>query len=85
MLSDKPLDAALADAVTLGKLPLRRACDERGDKPFNLALIEPTSDLPLSGTRERGPYALSRSVGHRLRLLKLTNRADQRVYEIPAV
>jgi hypothetical protein len=40
-LPDEPLDAALADAVSLGELALRCARGESRDKPFRIGLREP--------------------------------------------
>jgi hypothetical protein len=85
MLPDEPFDAALADAVALGQLALRGTRSEGGDEVFPVSLAEPVSDPPLTGTQGRGVNTACPSAGLRLRLAELRHRADQEVYEVPAV
>jgi hypothetical protein len=70
MLPDEPFDAALADAVALGQLPLRRSSGEGGNELFGLGLGEPVPNSPLPGA-QRGAHAVRRFASLGLRLPKL--------------
>jgi hypothetical protein len=84
VLPEEPLDAALADAVKLGQLPLRRTRDEGIDEPFRVDLGESFAHPPLSGAASRAD-AERRFVGSRLGLPELLHRADQHVCEVLTV
>jgi hypothetical protein len=49
VLSDEPLDAALADAVPLRQHPLRRAGHEGDHKLLGVGFTQPVTDPPLMG------------------------------------
>jgi hypothetical protein len=83
MLPDEPLDTALADAVPLGQLPLRRARGEGRDEPFRVCLRQPIANPPLAQTRGRAD-AECRFTGLLLGCPKLLHRADQGVCEVLA-
>ena len=53
MLPDKPLHTALADAVVLGELPLRRTSTELLDKLAELNLSDSIADSPRMLTAAR--------------------------------
>ncbi len=81
MLPDEPLDAALADAVSLGQFPLRRAPGEGRDELFRVGRRGPHPSS--AGSRDR-THAERRFGGPRLCLLELLYRSDQRVCQVRA-
>jgi len=82
MLADESFDAALADAVALGQLPLRRARGKGRDQPFRVGLRKPVTDPPPAG-RLSGMHAEGRFADLGMRLLQLPHRADQSVCKVP--
>jgi hypothetical protein len=85
MEPNEPLDAALADAVAVGELPLGRVRSEGGDELLGVGFTQPVTNPPLTGTQRSGANAVSRSADLGLCLAKLLHRADQRICKVPAV